>query len=61
MKKIAIIGGGASGLAAATTLQHAKLAGADLEVTLFERESRLGGVMQTERADDCNAFHKGSN
>jgi protoporphyrinogen/coproporphyrinogen III oxidase len=53
MKKIAIIGGGASGLAAATALQHAKLAGADLEFTLFERDSRLGGVMQTERADDC--------
>lgn len=53
MKKIAIIGGGASGLAAATALQHAKLAGAELDFTLFERDSRLGGVMQTERADDC--------
>jgi len=53
MRKIAIVGGGASGLAAATTLQHAKLAGADLEFTLFERDSRLGGVMQTECVDDC--------
>lgn len=53
MKKIAIVGGGASGLAAATALQHAKLAGADLDFTLFERDSRLGGVMQTERADSC--------
>jgi protoporphyrinogen/coproporphyrinogen III oxidase len=53
MKRIAIIGGGASGLAAATVLQYAKSAGADLEFTLFERDSRLGGVMQTERVDDC--------
>jgi oxygen-dependent protoporphyrinogen oxidase len=53
MKNIAIIGAGASGLAAATALQHAKVAGADLDFTLFERDSRLGGVMQTERADDC--------
>jgi len=53
MKRIAIVGGGASGLAAATALQHAKQAGADLDFTLFERESRLGGVMQTERVDDC--------
>ena len=53
MKKVSIIGGGASGLAAATALQHAKIAGADLEFTLFERDTRLGGVMQTERVDDC--------
>ena len=53
MKRIAIIGGGASGLAAATALQYAKLAGADLDFTLFERDTRLGGVMQTERVDDC--------
>ncbi len=53
MKSIAIVGGGASGLAAATLLQHAKLAGADLEFKLFERDSRLGGVMQTGRVDDC--------
>lgn len=53
MKKISIIGGGASGLAAATTLQYAKQAGTDIEFTLFERDTRLGGVMQTELADDC--------
>ncbi len=53
MKKIAIVGGGASGLAAATVLQHAKQADADFDFTLFERDSRLGGVMQTELADDC--------
>ncbi|HUN89346.1 MAG TPA: protoporphyrinogen oxidase [Terriglobales bacterium] len=52
-KKIAIIGGGASGLAAATALEHAKRAGGDLEYILFERDEQLGGVMRTEVADDC--------
>lgn len=53
MKRIAIVGGGASGLAAATALQYAKQAGAELDFTLYERDSRLGGVMQTELVDDC--------
>ncbi|MGZ4787822.1 MAG: protoporphyrinogen oxidase [Terriglobales bacterium] len=53
MKKIAIVGAGASGLAAATVLEYARQAGAELEFTLLERDSRLGGVMQTELADDC--------
>jgi protoporphyrinogen/coproporphyrinogen III oxidase len=53
MKRIAIIGGGASGLAAASALELARQAGADLAYTLFERDSRLGGVMQTELIDDC--------
>jgi oxygen-dependent protoporphyrinogen oxidase len=53
MKKIAIVGGGVSGLAAATALELARRAGAELEFTLLEREPRLGGVIRTERADDC--------
>lgn len=53
MKTIAIVGGGASGLAAATVLQFAKQAGADIDFTLFDRDSRLGGVMQTEVVDEC--------
>jgi oxygen-dependent protoporphyrinogen oxidase len=53
MKRIAIIGGGISGLAAAAALEFAKRAGADLEFVLLERDSRLGGVLRTERADDC--------
>lgn len=52
-KRIAIVGGGASGLAAATALEFARPAGADLDFTLFERDARLGGVMQTEYVDDC--------
>jgi oxygen-dependent protoporphyrinogen oxidase len=53
MKRVAIVGGGASGLAAATALEFARQAGSDVEYTLFERDPRLGGVMQTELVDDC--------
>lgn len=53
MKRIAIVGGGISGLAAATAIQRAKEAGADVEFALFERSNRLGGVMITEFVDDC--------
>jgi oxygen-dependent protoporphyrinogen oxidase len=53
LKRIAIIGGGISGLAAATAIERAKEAGADVEFTLFERSNRLGGVMITEFVDDC--------
>ena len=53
MRRIAIIGGGVSGLAAATAIWRAKQAGADVDFNLFERSERLGGVMVTERIDDC--------
>jgi oxygen-dependent protoporphyrinogen oxidase len=53
LKRIAIIGAGVSGLAAATLIQRAQEAGADVEFTLFERSQRLGGVMVTEFVDDC--------
>jgi oxygen-dependent protoporphyrinogen oxidase len=53
MKRIAIIGGGISGLAAAFALEKHRLAGASLEYVLFESSSRLGGVLVTERVDGC--------
>jgi len=53
MKRIAVIGGGISGLAAAYALQKAHRAGAQIEYVLFEASSRLGGVIQSERVDDC--------
>ncbi len=53
MKRIAIIGGGISGLSAAYYLEKQKRAGAALEYVLFERAQRLGGVLVTERVDDC--------
>ena len=46
--KIAIIGGGAAGLAAAYELQKARNAGAAVEYTLFEARNRLGGSMASE-------------
>ncbi|HYY68955.1 MAG TPA: protoporphyrinogen oxidase, partial [Terriglobales bacterium] len=51
--RIAIIGGGISGLSAALRLERARREGADLGYTLFESSNRLGGVMRTERVDGC--------
>lgn len=53
MKKIAIIGGGISGLSAAYTLEKARLAGSPLEYRLFEASPRLGGVLLTEHVEGC--------
>jgi len=53
MKRIAIIGGGISGLSAAYSLEKQRRTGAELEYVLFERATRLGGVLVTEHVDDC--------
>lgn len=53
MKRIAIIGGGISGLSAAFHLEKARTAGADLQYTLLEAAPRLGGSMFSERVDGC--------
>ncbi len=53
MKRIAIVGAGISGLAAATILERARQGGAEIEFALFERGSRLGGVMITDHVDGC--------
>jgi len=53
MKRVAIIGGGTSGLAAAITLERARREGAPLDYTIFEAAPRLGGVLVTEDIDDC--------
>ncbi|MDP9264327.1 MAG: protoporphyrinogen oxidase [Acidobacteriota bacterium] len=53
MKRIAIIGGGIAGLSAAFYLEQAKRGGAALEYVLYEAGERLGGVLRTERVDDC--------
>jgi protoporphyrinogen/coproporphyrinogen III oxidase len=52
MKRIAIIGGGVSGLSAAYALEKQKEKGAELSYVLFEAGSRLGGVIATERVGD---------
>jgi oxygen-dependent protoporphyrinogen oxidase len=48
-RRIAIIGGGITGLAAAHKLEKAKAEGKELEYDLFEKSERLGGKIQTER------------
>jgi protoporphyrinogen/coproporphyrinogen III oxidase len=53
VKRIAIIGGGISGLAAAFALEKHRRAGASLEYVLFESSPRLGGVLVTEWVDGC--------
>jgi oxygen-dependent protoporphyrinogen oxidase len=52
MIRIAIIGGGISGLTAAFTLEEQRRTGA-LEYTLYESSPRLGGVLCTEHIQDC--------
>ena len=52
-KRIAIIGGGISGLTAAFALEEQRRAGAPVEYVLFERNPRVGGVLVTDRVDGC--------
>jgi len=52
-RRIAIIGGGISGLSAAYALEKKRRAGLDVEYVLFESSDRLGGVLVTDRVDGC--------
>lgn len=49
MRRIAIVGGGLAGVAAAYFLAEAVKAGAAVEVELFEAGRRLGGIVETVR------------
>ena len=53
MTRIAIIGGGISGLAAAFALEEHRRAHADLDYMLYEASAHLGGVLRTEHVDGC--------
>jgi len=53
MTRIAIIGGGISGLAAAYALEQDRRAGVDVDYVLYESSTRLGGVLRTEYIDGC--------
>ncbi len=53
MTRIAIIGGGISGLAAAFALETDRRAGVDVDYVLYEASSRLGGVLRTDYIDGC--------
>lgn len=49
MKRIAIIGGGISGLTAAYEFELARKRGADIDWHLYEASNRLGGIIETTR------------
>src|SRR5438128_8601020 len=53
MRRIAIIGGGISGLSAAYTLEQQRRNNAPIEYSLYESSSRVGGVLVTETVDNC--------
>ena len=53
MTRIAIIGGGISGLSAAFDLEQRRQTAHDVEYTLYESSSRLGGVLRTEKIHGC--------
>ena len=52
-KRIAVVGGGTAGLSAAYSLQKGKSAGTPIEFVVYEAGQHLGGVIRTERIDDC--------
>ena len=49
MRRIAIVGGGVAGLAAAYYLAQSARNGAEIQVVLFEASTRLGGIIETVR------------
>ena len=52
MKKVIVVGGGISGLATAYLVrEEARLAGLDLQVTVVEKEARVGGKIWSIKAD----------
>ena len=53
MKRIAIVGGGISGLAAAFALEERRRVGEALEFVVYESGPRFGGVLFTEQVEGC--------
>jgi len=53
MRRVAIVGGGISGLAAAFELEQRRRGGAQVEYVLYEASANLGGVLRTEHVDGC--------
>lgn len=53
MTRVAIIGGGISGLSSAFAIEEGRRSGAAVEYLLYESSSQLGGVLRTETIDGC--------
>ena len=53
MIRVAIIGGGISGLTTAFYLEQERRRGAPVSYIVFEAEPRFGGVIRTERVEGC--------
>jgi protoporphyrinogen/coproporphyrinogen III oxidase len=53
MKRVAIIGGGVSGLAAAFALEERRRAGESVAYVVYEAGPRFGGVLVTDQVDGC--------
>jgi oxygen-dependent protoporphyrinogen oxidase len=54
MRRIAVVGGGISGLSAAFAIEQVRSArSAPVEYVLFESSPRVGGVLVTDRVDGC--------
>jgi protoporphyrinogen/coproporphyrinogen III oxidase len=51
--RVAIVGGGISGLTTAFYLEQERRRGAPIEIVVFESTPRFGGVIQTERVEGC--------
>lgn len=52
-KRIAVIGGGIAGLSAAYALEKEKRTGVPLDYRLLESSIRFGGVIRTDKVEDC--------
>ena len=54
LHRVVIVGGGISGLSAAYFLEkYAAQAGVEIAIDLMEAQNRLGGVILTERVENC--------